>query len=129
MCLEGETRRDEFVGVAVIIRERGGIKRELGTRFHGAQRWKGGGGPNGEAGGVAVVTSWGGGIEKAVEVELFAGVVLVDVGGQAAELVRAVFDGVDSAGYGVFGYADRVAEAPAEEETGGGVVVGFRGSG
>ena len=62
-------------------------------------------------------------------VEFFARVVCVDVDAETVQVVGAVLDAEDAPCGGVLGDADRVAQAPADEEARGGVVVGAGGGG
>lgn len=120
--LEGEAGRGEVALAGGIC----GGGREGELRADGEAGGRGdGGGPDGEAVRVAEVGTSRVGREGAVEVKLFAGVVLVDVGAEAVDLVGAVFDAVQAARAGMLGYADRVAEAPADEGPLAGVVVGL----
>ena len=61
-----------------------------------------------------------------VIVHLFAGVVLVHVEAVADDFVSGVLDGVEAAGFGVFGDADGVAETPATQSSESALFAGDR---
>ena len=102
------------VGAEVV---EGGAVCELGSRDNVSIVGEFGGVPGGEAVWIAVIAALAGvGVvgEGAVEVHLFAGVVLVDVHAITGILIAAVLDGVDTACDGVLCDTHTVAETPAQ---------------
>ena len=91
--------------------------------------WKRGGFPGGEALGIAVVAALR--LSRVADqgtviVHLFAGVVLVHVEAVAHDFVGGVLDGIEAAGFGVFGDADGVAKTPATQTSESVLFVGDR---
>ena len=97
-----------------------GVERELTADGQVAVFRKGTRIPGCEALGVAVVTALGFvrvADQGAVEVHLLAWIVLVNVDAVTHNVIRGVFDGIESAGFGMLGDADGVAEAPTKAES------------
>jgi len=115
MRRESQARRHIVVGAGLVRKRVVFLDRKLVAHIEPVVGRDLGHIPDGEAVRVPIVLGLHRAVQEAKEVELLAGVVLVDVLPVARHAVHAVLNAVDAARHGVLPDADRVAQTPAED--------------